>query len=413
MEVRLVSKIFESIQSCRLCDSQDIREVLNLGDQPPANSLYKVSDYKPPSVPLRLLFCNECSTVQLGESIEPEYLFGEYLWVTGTSSTAEKYSHYFAKNALLRCDNKEPSVIEIASNDGTFLKRFLDTGCEVLGIDPAKNIADVASAEGIPTLAQFFTAELAQSLVDKNGCKDIVFARNVIPHVKAIHSVIEGIKILLDDNGVGIIEFHDAGLILDELHYDSIYHEHLFLFSLKTISRLLEIHDLYVFDVLPSPISGGSWVIYFSRKLKLKSEALKNAEQHEVKTGINTLDRWLTFADEARIHAEDLKGIISETGTKMVAYGASARSSTLLNFCQISHDQISVIIDKNPLKHNLITPGSNIPIISFKEGLQHIQVAEEILLLAWNFQEEIVKDLRASGFKGKFIVPLPNKVCVI
>ena len=408
-----MSKIFETIKSCRLCDSKDIQEVLNLGDQPPANSLCKVNEAQPPFVPLRLIFCRECCAVQLGESIEPEYLFGEYLWVTGTSSTAEKHSHYFAKNALLRCDKKQPSVIEIASNDGTFLKRFLDAGCDILGIDPARNIAEVASENGIPTLADFFTAELAQRLVEQKGHNDIVFARNVIPHVKAIHSVIEGIKILLDGDGVGIIEFHDAGLILEELHYDSIYHEHLFLFSLKTISKLLEIHGLYVFDILPSPISGGSWVIYFSRQLKSKSEALKNVEQNEVETGINTLDRWLRFADEARVHAENLKGIILENGTKMIAYGASARSSTLLNFCQINHDQVLIIIDKNPLKHDLITPGSNIPIVSFEQGLQQILLAEKILLLAWNFQEEIVKELRANGYKGKFIVPLPNKVNVI
>ena len=165
-----------------------------------------------------------------------------------------------------------------------------------------------------------------------------------------------------------------------------------------------------MFDILPSPISGGSWVIYFSRQRKTKTEALKHVEQHEVATGINTLVRWLRFADEANAHAEDLKGIISGIGTQIMAYGASARSSTLLNFCQINHDQVLAIIDKNPLKHDLITPGSNIPIVSFEQGLQQINLAKEILLLAWNFQEEIVEDLRAAGYKGKFIVPLPNKV---
>ena len=407
-----MSKIFETIKSCRLCDSKDIQEVLNLGDQPPANSLYKVNEAQPPFVPLRLIFCKECCAVQLGESIEPEYLFGEYLWVTGTSSTAEKHSHEFAKNAMFRCEKKQPSVIEIASNDGTFLKRFLDADCEVLGIDPARNIAEVASEKGIPTLAEFFTAELAQRLMDKKGRNDIVFARNVIPHVKAIHSVIDGIKILLDDNGVGIIEFHDAGLILEELHYDSIYHEHLFLFSLKTISKLLEKHGLHVFDILPSPISGGSWVIYFSKHHKSKSDALLKVEQHEIETGINTLDRWLRFANETELHAKNLKAIISENANKILAYGASARSSTLLNFCQISSDHIFAVIDKNPLKHGLITPGSNIPIISFEDGLEQIQQVETILLLAWNFQDEVVEELKTKGYGGRFIVPLPRKTYI-
>ena len=251
-----MSEIFESIESCRLCQSKKTLDVLDLGDQPPANSLYKAGETKPVSVPLRIVFCEDCSTVQLGESVDPQYLFREYIWVTGTSTTADQYSQEFAKNALAKCATDQPSVAEIASNDGTFLRRFLDSGCDVLGIDPAKNIADVATNKGIPTLAEFFTVDLAKRLVEEKGQKDIVFARNVLPHVKEILSVVDGIKTLLKDDGVGIIEFHDAGLILKELHYDSIYHEHLFLFSLKTMSQLLAKYDLHVFDIMPSPISG-------------------------------------------------------------------------------------------------------------------------------------------------------------
>ncbi|MCW8899148.1 MAG: class I SAM-dependent methyltransferase, partial [Gammaproteobacteria bacterium] len=296
---------------------------------------------------------------------------------------------------------------------GTFLKRFLEVDCEVLGIDPARNIAEVASASGIPTLAEFFTVDVAKRIMDEKGRKDIVFARNVIPHVKEIHSVIEGIKTLLDDDGVGIIEFHDAGLILKELHYDSIYHEHLFLFSLKTIGQLLEKYGLHVFDIMPSPISGGSWVIYFSSKIKEKSDSLNNVEQDEINSGINTLQRWLDFAKETKLHAKHLKNLISKNKEKIIAYGASARSSTLLNFCGINSEHISAIIDKNPLKHGLITPGSNIPIISFEQGLNEIQNADQILLLAWNFEDEVVKELKAQGYKGKFIIPLPYKTHIL
>ena len=408
-----MSKIFESIESCRLCQSKNTLDVLDLGNQPPANSLYKVGETKPVPVPLRLVFCEDCSSVQLGESVDPQYLFSDYIWVTGTSATADQYSQQFAKSALAKSALDQPSVAEIASNDGTFLRRFLDTGCDVLGIDPAKNIADVATSNGIPTVAEFFTVDLAKRLVEEKGQKDIVYARNVLPHVKEILSVVEGIKTLLKDDGVGVIEFHDAGLILEELHYDSIYHEHLFLFSLKTMSQLLEKYDLRVFDIMPSPISGGSWVIYFSINVRSITENVLKAEKHEQQTGINTYERWLEFAEQTKAHGKKLKKMVSDNKGKIVAYGASARSSTLLNFCGLNSDNISFIIDKNPLKHNLLTPGSNIPVISFEQGVKKIKNADKILLLAWNFKDEIVPDLRDSGFSGEFIVPFPNKTYIV
>lgn len=402
-----MEKIFESIDTCRSCMSKDIEEILDLGKQPPANSLYKSKKNLPPPVPLRLFFCKNCSTVQLGETVDPKYLFQEYFWVTGTSTTANTYSHTFTKNVLSRTTTKRPSVIEIASNDGTFLKSFAEAGCEILGIDPAKNIAEKAAEEGVPTLSEFFNAELAKKLKINKGIADIIFARNVIPHVKEIHSILEGIEVLMNEDSLGVIEFHEAGLILKELHYDSIYHEHLFYFSLKTISKLLEKYDLKVFDITASPISGGSWVIYFTKIKKGKSTDLKRIEKLESETGINDIQSWRNFASQASKHAKQLKNMVLNKN-KILAYGASARSSTLLNFCGINSLHISSIIDKNPLKHGLYTPGSNIPIISFENGMEAIKREKRILLLAWNFEKEVVSDLREAGFKGEIIVPLPN-----
>ena len=405
-----MSEIYETIECCRICGSDNIEEVLNLGEQPPANSLYRSDEKRPPDVPLRLMYCQKCSTVQLGEDVDPEYLFGEYLWVTGTSATAEQYSHEFAKKALSQVvdQNKSPYIVEIASNDGTFLKRFIEKGCKVLGIDPAKNIAELAVKNGIPTKADFFTLDLAERLVEKEGKADIVFARNVIPHVKEIHSVIGGINTLINEGGVGIIEVHNAGLILEELHYDYIYHEHLFYYTLKTISGLIERYGLHVFDVMLSPISGGSWVIYFSKKKKEKTKELIKYEKQELENNTNSYHRWVEFSNHVENHSEKLKQMVTQSDTKIPAYGASARSSTLLNFCGITNKHISVVIDKNPMKNGLMTAGSNIPVISFEDGLKEIKSSEKILLLAWNFQDEIVHELREAGFSGKFIIPLPG-----
>jgi len=405
-----MSEIYETIKCCRICGSDNIEEVLNLGEQPPANSLYRSDEKRPPDVPLRLMYCQKCSTVQLGEDVDPEYLFGEYLWVTGTSATAEQYSHEFAKKALSQVvdQNKSPYIVEIASNDGTFLKRFIEKGCKVLGIDPAKNIAELAVKNGIPTKADFFTLDLAERLVEKEGKADIVFARNVIPHVKEIHSVIGGINTLINEGGVGIIEVHNAGLILEELHYDYIYHEHLFYYTLKTISGLIERYGLHVFDVMLSPISGGSWVIYFSKNKKEKTKELIKHEKKELENNINSYHRWVEFSDQVTVHSEKLKKMVMQSDKKIPAYGASARSSTLLNFCGITNKHISVVIDKNPMKNGLMTAGSNIPVVSFEDGLKEIKSSEKILLLAWNFQDEIVQELREAGFSGKFIIPLPG-----
>jgi len=405
-----MSEIYETIECCRICGSDNIEEVLDLGEQPPANSLYRSDEKRPPAVPLRLMYCQKCSTVQLGEDVDPEYLFGEYLWVTGTSATAEQYSHEFAKKALSQVveHNKSPYIVEIASNDGTFLKRFIEKGCKVLGIDPAKNIAEFAVKNGIPTKADFFTLDLAERLVEKEGKADIVFARNVIPHVKEIHSVIGGINTLINEGGVGIIEVHNAGLILEELHYDYIYHEHLFYYTLKTISGLIERYGLHVFDVMLSPISGGSWVIYFSKNKKEKTKELIKYEKQELENNINSYHRWVEFSDQVTVHSEKLKKMVMQSDKKIPAYGASARSSTLLNFCGITNKHISVVIDKNPMKNGLMTAGSNIPVVSFEEGLEFIADSDVILLLAWNFQDEIIQELRDSGYKGKFIIPLPN-----
>ena len=403
-----MNQIWESISNCRICDSTQLSEILDLGEQPPANSLYSSGEKPPPRIPLRTLFCNQCCCVQLGESVNPEYLFGKYLWVTGTSRTASEYSQVFAKRALKKTESANPFVVEVASNDGTFLKEFQTRNCEVLGIDPAQNIAKVANSNGIPTQAEFFTIDVAKKITNTRRVADIAIARNVIPHVKEIHSVIEGLRALIGETGVGIIEFHDSSLLLKELQYDYIYHEHLFYFTLQSIQNLLNKHNLFAFDVDRSPISGGSWVIYFSSSAREKSENLVTAEATEKKQEINQLENWLRFGEQAKSHREHLKNIVDEIGEPIIAYGASARSSTLLNFAEISSQQVTAIIDRNSLKHHLITPGTDVPVISFEEGIERMESTKKILLLAWNFADEVIGDLRNHGYTGQFIQPLPG-----
>lgn len=408
---KTTNQIYQEIESCRLCCSEELDSVLDLGYQPPANSLRKNLNEPEPHAPLELVHCRNCDAVQLTATVDPDYLFTQYVWVTATSSTARGYSLTYCNEVLSRSVEQHPFVVEIASNDGTFLKQFKEKGCEILGVDPAKNIANIASKAGIPTLPEFFDASIALKILDENRRPNIVMARNVIPHVKEIHSIAEGISTLLDDKGIAVIEFHYAKKIVDELHYDSIYHEHLFYFSIKSISALFKQYGLAPFDLFTSPISGGSLVIFLSKKNIESSDALKNYVKAEESFGLNHYQTWRKFGMRSIQHAQILKEIVENYAKKsrLIAYGASARSSTLLNFAGISNKEIECVIDRSPLKHGLFTPGTNIPIISYEEGLSKCD-GKTILLLAWNFEEEIIQDLRAAGFKGDIIVPLPNEV---
>jgi SAM-dependent methyltransferase len=382
---------------------------LNLGDQPPANSLRKDLAINLPDVPLQLCRCANCTTVQLTDTVDPAYLFSQYVWVTGTSETANKYSADFQKKIEGLSVSNVNFVIEVASNDGTFLRRFKDAGSKVLGIDPAQNLAEEATKSGIPTIPKFFGLDIAQGVVSKHGFCDVVIARNVIPHVPDPNDVIAGMAACLENKGLGVIEFHWVDKILTELHYDSIYHEHYFYHSLHSIRELLRRHQLTLFDVSHSPISGGSLVAYFSKAPREPSRELIEILTWEERQGLATLKSWEEFSINSIAHAKALKASVEDQisrGRKLIGYGASARSSTLLNFCQINRKHLGCIADQNPLKHNQYTPGTDILILPPDEALA--SNPDTIVLLAWNFQEEILNYLKKIGFHGEVIIPLPG-----
>lgn len=411
MEKMSSKKIWSEISTCRLCGDANLQDVVDLGGQPPANSLRNTLVEAVTTAPLKLVHCAACAAAQLTATVDPEYLFSKYVWVTATSSTAREYSKYFCDEVLKRTSSSSPFVVEVASNDGTFLGRFKERGCEILGVDPAQNIASEASSKGIPTLPEFFDEQIAKSIIKKHGQADVVMARNVIPHVKEIHSIIKGLAILAGRGGIAVIEFHHAKKIVDELHYDSIYHEHLFYFSLKSLTKLCARYGLNAFDVFVSPISGGSLVLFLTALDVEQTPFLRMKIAEEGDSGLNELKTWQKFGNDAKTHAQDLASLVNTYKQRgaMVGYGASARSSTMLNFAGISSKQIDYIIDRNPLKHGKFTPGTDIPIVSFEDGLKNAE-GKSLLLLAWNFEEEVVADLRANGFKGDIIVPLPNKI---
>lgn len=399
---------FEVIKECRVCGFLGVVDVLDLGIQPLANSLKQKADEKEDKYPLTLSFCKNCSLVQLREIIKKEILFDSYVWVTGTSETAKSYAKTFCERAVsISGLQKDDLVVEVASNDGTFLKPFQKEGYDVIGIEPAKNIAEMARQSGIRTFEAYWNLTNAERIVSDFGYARVIFARNVIPHVSELHSVIQGIASCLDPEGVGIIEFHYGGIILEELHYDSIYHEHLCYFSIHSLEHLLNQFNLFPFHIDLSPISGGSYVIYFSKTRRKKTREYQALQEKEDLLAVNSLQSWEDFADKCHKHREHSREIVdSFKGRRVIGFGASARSSTYLNFCGFTSSEIRMVIDNNRLKQGLYTAGSSIPIVSFEEGFK--EKPDTIFILAWNFKDEVAKQCTSGGFNGDYLIPFPN-----
>lgn len=404
------------IKNCRSCESLDPKQFFNLGLHPPSNSLLNDLNESEKKYPLALMFCDNCNLVQLSYTVDPRELFSHYVWVTGTSPTTRRYAERFFDEFKKRTSKTDQTyILEIASNDGTFLAPFLKNNYKVLGIDPAENITEVANQKGIPTRALFWGSEIAENILKEKGASTFVFARNVLPHVADTRDFVAGLACILHDNGILAIEVHYSKIILDQLHYDSIYHEHLCYFTLKSLERLLNAFGLYVFDLMESPISGGSIVVYTKKMQAEESEKVKYYREIELKEKINEFSTWENFRKRSEKHREDLLHILREvkkSGGNVIGWGASARSSTLLNFDGIAADILPAIIDLNPMKQGKFTAGTHIQIVSAEDGMKRNPT--HIFLSAWNFTDEIIGMLKTKfNFKGKYIVPLPNDPKVI
>jgi len=407
----------KKICNCRVCDNENIISFFDLGEQPLANSLLTKQFEKEYKYPLSLSWCSKCNLVQLNHTVSPEELFSDYFWVTSTSSSARDYAMLFCQKVIDQVQNydKFSYVLEIASNDGTFLKPFINKGFKVFGVDPAKNIVDIANKNGVPTTCDFWNETLANEIMSEKGNPSVIFARNVLPHVADINNFVRAIRIACKKETLMAFEVHYAGKILNELHYDSIYHEHLCYFSLRSLEKILNKHEIFIYDIFESPISGGSIVVFAGTYQKEKSLYLKKFEEKERLSQINEFEKWKEFSRFAYDHKKILLDIIHDEmklGSKIAGYGASARSSTLLNFCEINSSHMKIIADQNALKHNKYTAGSNI-LIDAPEKMMS-ENPDIIFILAWNFLHEICDNLiNKYKYKKKIITPFPHPPKII
>jgi SAM-dependent methyltransferase len=405
-----LQKSYKLITNCRICDSAKIDSILNLGNQPLANALREADDTTEEIyIPLEIVRCDNCTTVQLSVNVDPDIMFKEYFWVTGTTKTATDHLKKLSTFISKRCIKSNPSLLEVGSNDGSLLKILKENDFgQLYGVDPAKNIVESINEPEIIFYTDFFNYSFTENFTRLNGNVDIVVARNVFSHVPDLVNCLKGVANLLTDDGLFVIEFHEATKILTEIHYDSIYHEHTFYHSIKSISEAAKIAGLNPFDIEISPISGGSFILFFSKKLKEKTPNLMGYEISENKSGVLTIQKWQEFAKKSLKNIEDVREYLNNNlGRKICGFGASARSSTLVNAIGSECQNIVGIADNNPLKQGKLSPGIHLQIESPKKLIT--SDVDIVIVFPFNFEKEIIIFLEETlDWSGEVYLPLPN-----
>lgn len=406
---------YNLITNCRICNSSKIDSILNLGNQPLANALRNNDDLSEEIyIPLEIIRCENCTTVQLSVNVNPDIMFKEYFWVTGTTKTATDHLEKLSIFISTRCTKKDPSLLEVGSNDGSLLKILKKRNFgQLYGVDPAKNIVDSINEPGVIFYTDFFNYNFTNSFVESNGKVDIVVARNVFSHVPDLVNCLKGVANLLNEDGLFVIEFHEATKILTEIHYDSIYHEHTFYHSIKSISEAAKIVGLNPFDIEISPISGGSFILFLSNQHKEKTSKLKDLENNENNSGVLTIEKWEKFANESLKNLQEIREYISNNKNKrLCGFGASARSSTLINAIGGECKNIVGLADNNPLKQGKLSPGAHLEIQN-PNNLINSNI-DIIIIFPFNFEKEIIRFLKDTlNWSGEIYLPLPNSPRVI
>jgi SAM-dependent methyltransferase len=403
------------VTACRACGGRLSVVMADLGLQPASNAFLEsqAAFAHEKRYPLRAKVCDVCKLVQLDYDVAREELFGNYVYFSS-------YSDDWLAHAKAYCDmvrrrftlSSLSLVVELASNDGYLLKNFLSMGIPVLGIDPSDTVAAAAEKIAVPTLVEFFGKTVAQDLAGRGRRADLIIANNVLAHVPDLNDFVAGIAVLLRPTGTVTIEFPHLLELIEHVEFDTIYHEHFSYFSLYAIEQAFARHGLRLYDVERLSTHGGSLRIFAAHaaRTELKDSALLcEVRTQETAAGLADLATYLQFSkrvDECRDSLREFLAGAKRAGKRVAAYGAAAKGNTLLNFCDVTPEEIEFVADRNPHKQNKFTPGTHIPVVSPEQLMQ--AKPDYVLILPWNLRDEIRQQLDGiKAWDGRFVTPVP------
>ena len=404
------------INRCRFCDKQLKHIFADLGVSPLANAYLSTEQINQmePFFPLKAYVCEHCFLVQLPVFQSSEEIFGEYAYFSSYSDSwlqhAKNYTDAVIERFGLRIQNQ---VIEIASNDGYLLRYFLEKGFPVLGIEPAKNVAEAAIDAGIPTLTKFFGVQTAEELALEGKYADLLIGNNVLAHVPDLNDFIKGMKVILKPQGVISMEFPHLMRLIEENQFDTIYHEHFSYFSFTAVNRIFLHHDLKIFDVEELPTHGGSlriYVCHLEDDSKMTNEHVNTLLEREEIEGFANLNFYLTFNEKIKATKRSILYFMNKSKNEeksIVGYGAPAKGNTLLNYCGMRQDYIDYTVDRSPHKQGYFLPGTHIP-IHHPDKIKETK-PDYIVILPWNLKNEIMQQMaHIREWRGRFVTLIPE-----
>jgi len=400
---------------CRLCAAPLTRTFVDLGDMPLANAFLRPEQLAQPEprYPLHARVCERCLLVQVDAVVRREEIFEDYAYFSSYSSSWVDHARRFAESAVPRFGlNRDSLVVEVASNDGYLLKHFVALGIPCRGIEPARNVAAVAEAAGVPTEVCFLGRATGEALRARNIAADLLVANNVLAHVPDLHDFVAGLAVLLKPLGTLSIEFPHLLRLIEEVQFDTIYHEHFCYFSLAPVERLLGEHGLSVFDIEQLPTHGGSLRVLAAPAASGRAEGpgLAIVRSAERAAGLDRISSYSGFEPRVKAVCAELLSFLETARRerkKVVAYGAAAKGNTLLNACRVGPEQIAFAVDSNPYKQGRYTPGSHLEVRP-PEAVAEAK-PDYLLLLPWNLRDELMGKLAfIRDWGGRFVLPIPH-----
>jgi hypothetical protein len=401
-----------AITSCQVCGAANLTQVAFFGYLPPVNDMQPAGQVpgELPSYPVNLLYCRQCELVQLGVSVDPKLLFPpNYPYTSGTTRILrENFAALYRECREIAGLAADDLIVDIGSNDGTLLGNFAPHH-RVLGVEPT-DVGAMAVKNGVPTLQRYFGEAVAREIVSSHGRAKIITAANCFAHIEDVHGVVEGILALLADDGIFVSESHYLMGLLDRLQYDTIYHEHLRYYSLRSLKYLLEMHGLEVVHAVPIPTHGGSIRVYAARRGMMKvrdSVASMLAEEPEGEAMLARLARFRNDVLLSKLRLMAIMKDIKEAGQRVCGISAPSRASTLVCYTGLDDGTLDYVAEiKGSLKIGKLMPGTIVPVV--EETRLFEDQPDYALILSWHIAEELMPKLREKGFAGRFIVPLPQ-----